>query len=63
MNKSNFILLNITDKHGLLVPTYVNIHHILKIWERDNKIIVELTDYMELEICNENINTLMDRFY
>jgi len=62
MNNLNFILLNVTDKNANIIPMYVNKNHIVRIWERDNKIIIELTDYTELEICNENINIFMDRF-
>lgn len=62
MNNLNFILLNVTDKNANIIPMYVNKNHIVRIWERDAKIIIELTDYTELEICNENINIFMDRF-
>jgi hypothetical protein len=62
MNNLNFILLNVTDKNTNIIPMYVNKNHIVRIWERDTKIIIELTDYTELEICNENINIFMDRF-
>ena len=62
MNNLNFILLNVTDKNANIIPMYVNKNHIVRIWERDTKIIIELTDYKELEICNENINIFMDRF-
>ena len=62
MNNLNFILLNVTDKNANIIPMYVNKNHIVRIWERDTKIIIELTDYTELEICNENINIFMDRF-
>ena len=62
MNNLNFILLNVTDKNANIIPMYVNKNHIVRIRERDTKIIIELTDYTELEICNENINIFMDRF-
>jgi hypothetical protein len=62
MNNLNFILLNVTDKNANIIPMYVNKNHIVRIWEQDTKIIIELTDYTELEICNENINIFMDRF-
>ena len=50
MNNLNFILLNVTDKNANIIPMYVNKNHIVRIWERDTKIIIEplITDFQEM---------------
>ena len=62
MYNNKFILVSVIEKDNKIFPMYVNKNHIVRIWERNTKIIIELTDYTELEICNENINIFMDRF-
>ena len=62
MCNNKFILVSVMEKDNKILPTYVNINHIQKIWETNNEIIIELTDYTSLRICNENINVFMDRF-
>ena len=62
MCNNKFIVVSVMEKDNKILPTYVNINHIQKIWETNNEIIIELTDYTSLRICHENINVFMDRF-
>ena len=51
MCNNKFILVSVMEKDNKILPTYVNINHIQKIWETNNEIIIELTDYTSLRIC------------
>jgi hypothetical protein len=62
MNRPEFISLQITDKGGNVSTKFVNKNCIQMIWQESDDIIVELTDYTQLRICNQNINLFMDRF-
>lgn len=57
-----FIRLEVTDKHGNVQIKFVNVNHIQIIYEFENDVIVELADYTQFKICNQNILIFMDRF-
>jgi len=63
MNRPEFICLHVTDTNGTVSDKYVNKYCIQMIWQEADDIIVELTDYTQLKICNQNINLFMDRFH
>ena len=50
MGHVEFIALTITNKLGQ------------QAWQKDNDVIIELSDYTEIKVCNENIHKFMDRF-
>ena len=62
MGHVEFIALNITNKLGELELRFVNKNHIQQVWQRNNDVIIELSDYTEIKVCNENIHKFMDRF-
>jgi len=41
---------------------FINRNHIMQIWQDNEDIFIELTDYNKLKIQNENIHNFMDRF-
>ena len=41
---------------------FINRNHIMQIWQSENDVIIELSDYGKLKIQNENVHVLMDRF-
>ena len=57
-----FIRLDVTDKHNNIQIKFVNVNHIQTIFQSENDIIVELADYTQFKICNQNISVFMDRF-
>ncbi len=59
---AQFIRLEVTDKHGNVQIKFVNMNHIQIVYQKENDVIVELADYTELKICNQNILIFMDRF-
>jgi hypothetical protein len=65
--KTDFVALKVIKMHGKIEKTepelrFININHIMQIWQDGEDVIIELSDYEKLKIRNENINVLMDRF-
>jgi len=61
--KYSFIPLNVKMTDGSIHRQYVNVLHIVKIFENEQKeIIVELTNYEELKIEEFNIPSFLERF-
>ena len=51
-----------TDKHGKQTKRFININQIQQIYQREQDVIMDLIDYTEIKICNENIHKFMERF-
>ena len=62
MGHVEFIALSITNKLGELELRFVNKNHIQQVWQQNDDVIIELSDYTEIKDCNENIHKFMDRF-
>jgi hypothetical protein len=62
MGHVEFIALTITNKLGEQELRFVNKNHIQQAWQKDNDVIIELSDYTEIKVCNENIHKFMERF-
>lgn len=58
------MVVELRNKNEITEPKlrFINRNHIVQIWQDDNDVIIELTDYERLKICNENIHNFMDRF-
>jgi hypothetical protein len=62
MKNSQFIKVsNIVTKDQPAVQ-YVNTAHILRVYEENNKVSIELTDFTTLEISGLNIHVILDQF-
>jgi len=65
-NKTEFLALYVVkiNKQENTEPElrFINRNHIMQIRQDGNDVIIELSDYEKLKICNENIHVLMDRF-
>lgn len=61
MNKRDFILIPI-KQNGVKSDRFINKSHIQQIYEKDNTVYIEITGYEVLEVYNENIQNLLDRF-
>ena len=58
-----FIYIVDTDKKtGNETPRFLNIACILQIFQKDEDVIIEMTDYTEIRIINTNIQVFMERF-
>ena len=62
MNYPKFISVQITEKTGIVSTKFLNTYCIQTVWQDDVDIIIELTDYTTLRLCNQNIDIFMDRF-
>jgi hypothetical protein len=62
MRQPEFISLDIKEKNGAVNTKFVNKNCIQMIWQEADDIIIELTDFTQLRICNQNIHIFMDRF-
>ena len=64
--RTEFIALQVIDYRpksaDVVELRFVNRNHILQVWQENDDVIIELTDYERLRICNENIYKFMDRF-
>lgn len=62
MGHVEFIAVNITNKFGEQELRFINKNHIQQAWQKENDVIIELSDYTEIKVCNENIHKFMERF-
>ncbi len=61
MNKHDFILITI-NHNGVKSDRFINKNHIQQIYEKNSVVYVEISGYEILEVYNENIHNLLDRF-
>jgi hypothetical protein len=62
MNASMFIKVDALDKNGNVLVKYINKNQILTIRQEEQNIVIEMSDYTEIRLPNQNIHIFMDRF-
>lgn len=62
MNASMFIKVDALDKNGDMLVKYINKNQILTIRQEEQNIVIEMSDYTEIRLPNQNIHIFMDRF-
>lgn len=62
MNASMFIKVDALDKNGNMLVKYINKNQILTIRQEEQNIVIEMSDYTEIRLPNQNIHIFMDRF-
>ena len=62
MSSCKFISINVYQSDGLCKQQFINCAHIQRIFEQDDIIYIELTDYTTLEVHDEHLLNFMDRF-
>jgi hypothetical protein len=62
MNSVVFIPVKIRNHDGTDELQFINTAHIVRIYEQNNIIYIELTEYTTLELHDQNIHSFMDRF-
>jgi hypothetical protein len=65
--RMEFLALYVIELHGKHEKAepelrFVNRNHIMQVWQENEDVIIELSDYGKLKIQNENIHKFMDRF-
>ena len=51
-----------TDKKGIKTKRFINVNYIQQVYQRDADVIIELADYYEICVTDQNLNVFMDRF-
>jgi|APGre2960657373_1045057.scaffolds.fasta_scaffold572809_1 hypothetical protein len=62
MKSAAFVSVKVRTHDGTDELQFINTDHIIRVYEQNNIIYVELTEYTTLELHNENIHSFMDRF-
>ncbi len=62
MNSNMFIKVDALDKNGNMLVKYINKNQILTIRQEEQNIVIEMSDYTEIRLPNQNIHIFMDRF-
>ena len=62
MNSAVFIPVKVRSHNGTDELQFINTAHIVRVYEQNNIIYIELTEYTTLELHGENIHSFMDRF-
>ena len=57
-----FIKVDALDKNGNVLVKYINKNQILTIRQEEQNIVIEMSDYTEIRLPNQNIHIFMDRF-
>lgn len=61
MKTIEFISINVYQPDGTTEQQFVNCAHIQRVYQRDDVIYIELSDYTTLEVHDEHILNFMDR--
>jgi len=59
---ARFIMVNDTDKQGIVTRRFINVNHIQQIYQQDSDVIIELSNYYDIRIADQNLDVFMDRF-
>jgi hypothetical protein len=62
MNTFKFIPVNVLIDKTTTQLQFINYDHIQRIWQTDTTVYIELADYTILEVPNENVHNLIERF-
>ncbi len=62
MNSPFFISVTIIKTDGSKQLRFINTNHIIQLYEENDKVYIELTEYTIYQIDISNIHSLMDRF-
>jgi len=51
-----------TDKNGKQTKRFVNVNQIQQVYQAVSSVIIDLVDYTQITIINQNLDAFMDRF-
>jgi hypothetical protein len=51
-----------TDKNGKQIKRFINVSQIQQVYQADSNVIVDLVDYTQITVINQNLDTFMERF-
>lgn len=62
MNTFKFIPVNVlVDKTNTQLQ-FINCDHIQRLWQNEDTVYIEMVDYTVLQVPNENLHNLIERF-
>jgi hypothetical protein len=62
MQLRNFISANIKSKDGTISLQFINYAHIQRVFQINDIVYIELSDYTTLEVSGDTLNTFIERF-
>ncbi len=62
MNSYKFISVTVIKDDGTKQLRFINYDHIIQVYEENENVFIELTEYTTYKIEVTNIHTFMDRF-
>jgi hypothetical protein len=62
MQLRNFISANIKSKDGTISLQFINYAHIQRVFQINDIVYIELSDYTTLEVSKDTLNTFIERF-
>jgi hypothetical protein len=62
MLNTEFIMITILHHDDIETIRYVNRNSVVQVFEKDDKIFIELSGYETLQVKSQNIHEFMDRF-
>jgi hypothetical protein len=62
MHSYKFIPVNVLIEHANTQLQFINTDHILRLWQTDTSVYIEMTDYTILHVPDENMYSLLERF-
>ena len=51
-----------TDNHGKQTKRFINVNQIQQVYQSDANVIIDLVDYTQITIINQNLDAFMERF-
>ena len=51
-----------TDKHGKQTKRFINVNQIQQVYQLNANVIVDLIDYTQITIIDQNLDAFMERF-
>ena len=62
MNSFQFIPVHVQIDKTSTQLQFINCRHVQRLWQQDTTVYIELSDYTVLEVPNENVHSLVERF-
>ena len=57
------IRVNVMYETGKFRPEFINLAHIIRFYESDEYIVIELINNVKLKVCDITTNVLFEKFY
>jgi hypothetical protein len=62
MNKPNFIHVIVINDDGTTMSRFINTEHIMQVYEKNENVYIELTEFTTYKVSTQSIHVFMDKF-